>query len=97
MNVQVDGPSTVAPGQIKQLAPGYLFTPFGWAAQPLAAIVESEPELLTQLFELDRSRMHVIALAGLGRANVLVAVNARMGACCRAREDRRGTEKTRPR
>jgi hypothetical protein len=63
MKVQVDGPSTVALGQIKHLAPGYLFTPLGWAAQPLAAIVESEPELLTQVFELDRSRMHVIALA----------------------------------
>jgi hypothetical protein len=63
MNVQLDSPSTVALAQIKPLAPGYLVTPFGWAAQPLAAIIQSEPGLLTHLFELDRTRMHVIALA----------------------------------
>ena len=63
MDAQVDGPSTVALTQIKALVPGYLLTPFGWAAKPLAAIVESEPELLRHIFELDRPRMHVIALA----------------------------------
>jgi hypothetical protein len=39
MNVQIDGSSAVALRQIKHLTPGYLFTPLGWAAQPLAAIV----------------------------------------------------------
>ncbi len=63
MDAQVDGPSTVALTQIKALVPGYLLTPFGWAAKPLAAIVESEPDLLRHIFELDRPRMHVIALA----------------------------------
>ncbi len=62
MNVQADGPSTVAPARTKPLAPGYLLTPFGWAAQPLAAIIQTNPALVTQLFELDRPRMHVIAL-----------------------------------
>ena len=63
MDAEVDGPSTVALTQTKALVPGYLLTPFGWAAKPLAAIVQSEPELLRYMFELDRLRMHVIALA----------------------------------
>jgi len=63
MNVQVDGPSTVALTQTKALVPGYLLTPFGWAAKPLAAIIQSDPALLRHIFELDRPRMHVIALA----------------------------------
>ena len=63
MDAQVDGASSVALPQTKALAPGYLLTPFGWAAKPLAAIVQSEPELLRQMFELDRPRMHMIALA----------------------------------
>jgi hypothetical protein len=63
MNVQDDGPSTVVLAQAKPLMPGYLLTPFGWAAQPLAALVQADPELLTHVFELDRMRMHVIALA----------------------------------
>ena len=63
MNVQADYPLTTAPAQTKPLAPGYLFTPFGWAAQPLAQIILSEPRLLTHVFELDRPRMHVVALA----------------------------------
>ena len=63
MDAQVDGPSSVALPQTKALVPGYLLTPFGWAAKPLAAIVQSEPELLRHIFELDRPRMHVIALA----------------------------------
>jgi hypothetical protein len=61
MDAQVDGPSTVALTQTKALAPGYLLTPFG--SRPLAAIAQSEPELLRHKFELDRPRMHVIALA----------------------------------
>jgi hypothetical protein len=43
--------------------PGHLLTPLGWAAQPLATIVAAEPDLLPYLFELDRQRMHLIALA----------------------------------
>lgn len=43
--------------------PGYLLTPFGWAAPGLATMVAAEPRLLAHLFELDRWRMHVIALA----------------------------------
>jgi hypothetical protein len=63
MNVQVDSPAAVALTQTKPLVPGYLVTPFGWAAQPLAAMIQSEPGLLMHVFELDRPRMHVIALA----------------------------------
>src|SRR5208283_5858286 len=63
MNVQADGPSTVALARTKPLSPGYLLTPFGWAAQPLATMIQTDPALVTQLFELDRPRMHVIALA----------------------------------
>ncbi len=40
----------------KPLTPGYLVTPFRWAAQPLAAMIQADPGLLTQVFELDRSR-----------------------------------------
>ena len=46
-----------------KLVPGYLLTPFGWAAQLLAGMVDAEPDLLAHVFELDRQRMHVIALA----------------------------------
>src|SRR5271169_3607626 len=63
MNVQVDSPAAIALAQTNPLVPGYLLTPFGWAAQPLAAMIQSEPGLLTHVFELDRMRMHVIALA----------------------------------
>ena len=63
MDAQVDGPSTVALTQTKALLPGHLLTPFGWAAKPLAAIIQSDPALLRHIFELDRPRMHVIALA----------------------------------
>ena len=63
MDAQVDGPSTVALTQTKALVPGYLLTPFGWAAKPLAAMIQTDPALLRHIFELDRPRMHVIALA----------------------------------
>jgi hypothetical protein len=43
--------------------PGCLLTPFGWAAQPLTAMIAAEPTLLPHIFQLDRPRMHVIALA----------------------------------
>jgi hypothetical protein len=63
MNVACDSPAAVALAQTKPLVPGYLVTPFGWAAQPLVAMVQAEPGLLMHMFELDRMRMHVIALA----------------------------------
>ena len=37
-------------------------TPFGWAAERLAAIVVAEPTLLGDLFEISQHRMHLIAL-----------------------------------
>jgi hypothetical protein len=43
--------------------PGFLLSPFGWAAEPLAAMVNAEPSLLADLFEISRPRMHLIALA----------------------------------
>jgi hypothetical protein len=49
-------------------APGFLLTPFGWAAEPLAALVNAEPSLLTDLFGICRPRMHLIAL-GLAHLN----------------------------
>ena len=63
MNVAGDGLTAVVLAQTKPLVPGYLLTPFGWAAQPLAELIQADPELLTHVFELDRMRMHVIALA----------------------------------
>ena len=63
MNMHVDSPVAVAFAQTKPLVPGYLVTPFGWAAQPLAELIQADPELLTHVFELDRVRMHVVALA----------------------------------
>jgi hypothetical protein len=44
-------------------SPGFLLSPFGWAAEPLAAMVNAEPALLADLFEMSRARMHLIALA----------------------------------
>jgi hypothetical protein len=43
-------------------APGCLMAPFGWAAKPLAALVESDRSLYSALFTLSRRRMHLIAL-----------------------------------
>jgi hypothetical protein len=43
--------------------PGFLLSPFGWAAEPLAVMVNAEPALLADLFEMNRARMHLIALA----------------------------------
>src|ERR1035437_4022203 len=48
---------------VTQRTPGHLLAPFGWAADFLAAMIEAEPTLLFHLFELDRARMHLIALA----------------------------------
>ncbi len=44
-------------------AGGHLLAPFGWAADTVASMIEVEPTLLIPLFELDRARMHLIALA----------------------------------
>src|SRR5271157_833937 len=46
-----------------QPSPGFLLAPFGWAAEPLAAIVHAEPSLLADLFAISRPQMHLIALA----------------------------------
>jgi hypothetical protein len=43
--------------------PGFLLCPFGWAAEPLAAMALAEPRFLAHLFEIGRPRMHLIALA----------------------------------
>lgn len=42
---------------------GYLLAPFKWAAEPLSLILESKPELLSEILFIDRRRMHLIALA----------------------------------
>jgi len=52
-------PSVRAPARI---TPGHLLAPFGWAADGLAAMIETEPALLMHLFRLDSARMHLIAL-----------------------------------
>jgi hypothetical protein len=46
-----------------QRSPGYLMAPFGWAAKPLAAMLEADPSLYPALFTLSRRRMHLIGLA----------------------------------
>jgi hypothetical protein len=46
-----------------RFVPGYLLTPFGWAAQLVTAMVAADPALLADVLALDRPRMHVIALA----------------------------------
>jgi hypothetical protein len=53
--------AATGPGR-SQLFPGYLLTPFGWAATPLALIVSAHPTLLADLFGMSRQRMHLIAL-----------------------------------
>lgn len=63
MSAQVSVSSTAAAPGGRQLFPGYLLTPLGWAAQPLAQIVAAEPSLLSNVFELNRPRMHLFALA----------------------------------
>jgi hypothetical protein len=51
------------PSNMKQLVPGYLLTPFGWASRQLVAMIDADPTLLAQIFQLSRPRMHLIALA----------------------------------
>ena len=43
--------------------PGFLLGPLGWAAEPLAVMVNAEPSLLADLFQMSPPRMHLIALA----------------------------------
>jgi hypothetical protein len=47
----------------RKRTPGFLLAPFGWAAEPLTAMVQAEPSLLADLFGISRPRMHLIALA----------------------------------
>ena len=44
-------------------SPGFLLGPFGWAAEPVAAMMRANRGLFADLFAIDRSRMHLIALA----------------------------------
>jgi hypothetical protein len=46
-----------------QPSPGFLLAPFGWAAGPVAAMMRADRSLFADLFAIDRSRMHLIALA----------------------------------
>jgi hypothetical protein len=46
-----------------QARPGYLLAPFGWAAERLLAMVGSQRALAAEVLQLDRARMHLIALA----------------------------------
>ena len=46
-----------------QPSPGFLLAPFGWAAKPVAAMMRADRSLFADLFAIDRSRMHLIALA----------------------------------
>jgi hypothetical protein len=56
------GSAATAPGR-SQLFPGYLLTPVGWAATPVALVVSAYPTLLADLFGMTQERMHLIALA----------------------------------
>jgi len=55
------------PNNIDPAAPprraGFLLAPFGWAAERLLALAQTEPALLGHLVELSQPRMHAIALA----------------------------------
>jgi hypothetical protein len=55
--------SAASAKQSTRRLPGFLISPFGWAAEPLAVMVNSEPSLVADLFEMSRARMHLIALA----------------------------------
>jgi hypothetical protein len=45
-----------------QIKPGHLMKPFRWAAIRLAEIVAADPQLLSDLLQIDSPRMHLIAL-----------------------------------
>jgi hypothetical protein len=55
--------SAASQKQSARRCPGFLLSPFGWAAEPLAVMVNAEPSLLADPFEMSRARMHLIALA----------------------------------
>jgi hypothetical protein len=44
-------------------APGILFEPLGWMRDWLAAVIDTEPDLLREICFLSRQRMHLMALA----------------------------------
>jgi hypothetical protein len=44
-------------------SPGFSPGPFGWAAEPVAAMMRADRSLFADLFAIDRSRMNLIALA----------------------------------
>jgi hypothetical protein len=50
-------------GEVAGPSPGFLLGPFGWAAEPVAAMMRANRGLFADLFAIDRSRMHLIALA----------------------------------
>src|ERR1700722_8644271 len=50
-------------GAARPLVPGFLLDPFGWAGEPLSLMAAAEPAILPDLFQIDRPRMHLIALA----------------------------------
>jgi hypothetical protein len=47
-------PSAASAKQSARRLPGFLLSPFGWAAEPLAVIVNAEPTLLADLFGMGR-------------------------------------------
>jgi hypothetical protein len=53
----------LACNEITPEPPGFLLAPFGWAAEPLAAMAHVEPTMLLGLFTISRPRMHLMALA----------------------------------
>lgn len=67
MNVGESSPEEPA------LTPGCLLQPFGWAAQPVAALLGSQPSLLAPALAMDTPRLHLIAfaLAHLGQARAM--------------------------
>jgi hypothetical protein len=50
-------------GEIAESSPGFLLAPFGWAAEPVAAMMRADRSLFPDLFAIDRSRMHLVGLA----------------------------------
>jgi hypothetical protein len=56
-------PSAASQKRSPRPYPGFLISPFGWAAEPLAVMVRAEPTLLADQFEMSQPRMHLIALA----------------------------------
>lgn len=66
---------------IPQRSPGYLMAPFGWAAKPLAALLEADRSLYLALFAIGRQRMHLIALALTHWRGEVDAAFARLVVC----------------